>query len=185
MEQLKKKSIDEGIVKNYAELIPKEMREAIQVLSTDQRWAIYNALYFERRMNFTKIKELFKANPNTITCALRALMEGGLIIRSTRKLEDSFDNNKVFYEVSPMGEKFLTSLFEIVYPESESKAQDIPTIYDNTSSSPQNGTTYFGEPNRNSQLGLLADSKISIPHQKWDKTPTDKDRSTVSLNGVR
>lgn len=112
-----KKSIDEGIVKRYADLIPKEMRDAIQELSNNQRWAIYIALYFKNRMYFTEIKDMFKANPNTINSNLKALMMGGLAIRKTAKLKDAFDNNKVFYELSPKGQKFLTSLFEIAYPE--------------------------------------------------------------------
>lgn len=181
------KSIDEKIVKDYSEMIPNEMREAIQVLSTDQRWAIYNALYFEGQMYFSQIKELFKANSNTLTCALRALMEGGLITRSTDKLEDSFDNNKVFYKVSPMGEMFLTSLFEIVYPDPETKAkvQENTKIFVSANSSPQIVTNNCGGHNRYSQLGIVTNSKVNFVHQKWDKNPTVEGQSRASFNGVR
>lgn len=117
--EMKSKTIDDEKVEFYAKKIPIHVRDAIKELSNDKKWAVYIALYLNHQMYFNQIKDEFQANPSTMTSLLRSLVDGGLIERKVQSLNDVFNNNKVFYEVSPFGKRLLTSVFEVSYPKPE------------------------------------------------------------------
>lgn len=107
--------VNEEVVNRYLDLVPIEIREAVNALSNDQRWAVYIALTTEGHKYFTELKDQFGANPNVLTPILKALVEGGLVARRVRA-EDVGDRRKIFYEPTAMGAHLLAALYEGALP---------------------------------------------------------------------
>ncbi len=108
--------MDEHAVEHYLKQVPVEIREAVMELDTPHKWAIFIALTLDGDKYFNQLKMQFKANPNTINKALKALVESGLVARKVRQLADIGNNNKIYYTTTKLGEKLLTNLFEVVLP---------------------------------------------------------------------
>lgn len=108
--------MDEDAVQHYLNQVPVEIREAVMELDTPHKWAIYIALTVDGDKYFNQLKNHFKANPNTINNALKALVESGLVAKKVKQLADIGNTNKTYYTTTKLGEKLLTNLFEAVLP---------------------------------------------------------------------
>ncbi|WP_332449991.1 hypothetical protein [Methanoculleus sp.] len=109
--------MEQAVVEKYLNEVPYEARAAVMGLSNDLRWAVYVALVLEGRKYFSEIKDEFKANPNTIGPALKALVDSGLVTRKIARFEDFADKRKVFYEPTDLGMRLFRVLNDIAIPE--------------------------------------------------------------------
>lgn len=105
------------IVKDkYLEKIPIQIRELVKNLGDDNTLAIYGALLEHDRLGFNELKTLFHANPSQVNRALKSLIAGGLAFRRAKNVMDTDENNRIFYEISDLGQKFYDTLFDLVIP---------------------------------------------------------------------
>ena len=109
------RGINQGATDRYLDIVPLEVREAVSALSSDLRRAVYIALATEGEKYFTELKDEFGVNPNTITIALKALVDGGLVTRKIRT-GDIGDRRKVHYALTPAGSRLFAALYEITLP---------------------------------------------------------------------
>jgi len=103
------------MIEHYINEVPVEIRETVMELSSDQKWAVYLALVKEGRRNFTEMKDLFKANPNTMNLILKSLVAGGVVGRKVQ-VKDIGDRRKIYYEPTPLGFRFLNALYDVILP---------------------------------------------------------------------
>ena len=109
------RGINQGATDRYLDIVPLEVREAVSALSGDLRRAVYIALATEGEKYFTELKDEFGVNPNTITIALKALVDGGLVTRKVRT-GDIDDRRKVYYTLTPAGSRLFVALYDIALP---------------------------------------------------------------------
>lgn len=108
--------MNEEVVERYLNLVPLEIREAFNALSSDQRWAVYIALTAEGRKYFNELKEQFGANPNTMAPILKDLVNSGLVARKVQT-KDIGDRRKIYYEPTAVGTNLLTTVYDDLLPE--------------------------------------------------------------------
>ena len=106
------RGINQGATDRYRHS-PLEVREAVKVFRRSAPGGI--ALATEGEKYFTELKDEFGANPNTITIALKALVDGGLVTRKIRT-GDIGDRRKVYYALTPAGSRLFAALYEITLP---------------------------------------------------------------------
>lgn len=102
----------------YAELFPKEVREAAKSLSTDNHFAVLALLIKEEEgQSFSQIKgNLDDLHQQSISNILTQLQEGGYVVR-----KDVVDSERAFstkYEVTTLGERVLEGLLDAFEPKS-------------------------------------------------------------------
>jgi|LAHU01.1.fsa_nt_gb DNA-binding HxlR family transcriptional regulator len=108
--------MNKKVIDSYLEKMPVEIRDAVIEINSEQKWAVYLALIFNKEMYFNEIKKHFDANPNTINPILKSLVASGLIAKRVRRLEDFNDDGKVYYQATNLGEKFLAAMYDIILP---------------------------------------------------------------------
>ena len=59
--------MDQGMIEDHLRKIPVQIREVVQSLDTDEKWAVYIALLENERMSFSALRDLFEMNPSQIT----------------------------------------------------------------------------------------------------------------------
>lgn len=168
---MEKKKID-----FYLEKVPIEIRDAVVELNSDQKWAVYLALTFNKEMYFNEIKNHFNANPNTINPILKSLVASGLIAKKVKHLENIGDGGKVYYRVTRLGEKFLTAMYDIILPPIQPQ-KIIFSIPQNSltlsmsDSSTENFQNYFRKgPSEDKQISeIRIDNKeLYVEHLRFD-----------------
>ena len=108
--------MDEQVVRQYLDQVPVEVREAIMDLDTPRKWAIYIALTADGDKYFNELKKEFAANPKTLNDALKSLVASGLVAKKVKQLVDIGDTNKTYYTSTPLGERLLAGLYEVILP---------------------------------------------------------------------
>lgn len=108
--------MDKEIVDNWLRKVPIEIRIPIKKLKNDQIWAVYIALMNKNPKFYSQLEEQFKANPNELSRALKALVDGGLIDRKIEIFRDIGNPKKIFYSPTPLGIKFYDTLFDVIVP---------------------------------------------------------------------
>lgn len=126
--------MDRTTVEAYLNRVPVEIRESVMELSTDARWAVYIALTLGKEMYFNELKDTFGANPSEMDRILKSLVDGGLIAKKVRRLEDIGDRRKVYYTSTDYGEKMLNALCDVVLPPESLVKQYKPTSSDSGNS---------------------------------------------------
>lgn len=156
-------SMDQTTVEAYLNRVPVEIRESVMELSTDAKWAVYIALTLDKEMYFNELKDTFGANPREMDRILKSLVDGGLIAKKVRRLEDIGDRRKVYYKSTNYGKKMLNVLCDVVLP-----PESLVKQYKPTSSERENSWTMY--------LGNVKGS-IETDPQSWrfDQTSTQRD----------
>lgn len=108
--------MDKELVDKCLRKVPIEIRIPIKKLKNDQIWAVYIALMNKNPKFYSQLEEQFKANPNELSRALKALVDGGLIDRKAERFRDVGNAKKIFYSPTPLGIKFYDTLFDIIVP---------------------------------------------------------------------
>lgn len=108
--------MDPTVKEHYLEKIPIQIRELVKNLDDDNTLAVYSALLERDKLGFNELKTLFHANSSQINRALKSLIAGGLAFRRARNVMDTDENNRVFYEISDLGQKFYDTVFDLVIP---------------------------------------------------------------------
>ncbi len=126
--------MDRTTVEAYLNRVPVEVRESVMELSTDARWAVYIALALGEEMYFNELKDTFGANPSEMDRILKSLVDGGLIAKKVRRLEDVGDRRKVYYKSTDYGRKMLNALCDVVLPPESLVKQYKPTSSDSGNS---------------------------------------------------
>ncbi|KUG19445.1 hypothetical protein ASZ90_010832 [hydrocarbon metagenome] len=85
-------------------------------LSTDAKWAVYIALTFDEEKYFNELKEMFGANPSQMDRILKSLVDGGLIAKKVKTLDEIGDRRKIYYRSTSYGKKLLYALCDVVLP---------------------------------------------------------------------
>jgi len=119
--------MDPTVKEHYLEKIPIQIRDLVKNLDDDNTLAIYGALLERDRLGFNEIKELFHANSSQVNRALKSLIAGGLAFRRARNVMDTDENNRVYYEISDLGQKFYDTMFDLVIPSTPIVSQEIFT----------------------------------------------------------
>ncbi|WP_342678811.1 MarR family winged helix-turn-helix transcriptional regulator [Methanofollis sp. UBA420] len=117
--------MNEEVVERYLNLVPLEIREAFNALSSGQRWAVYIALTTEGQKYFNEVKEQFGANPNTMAPILKDLVNGGLVARKVQ-VKDIGDRRKIYYEPTAMGTNLFATIYEDLLPERSQQSTETP-----------------------------------------------------------
>ena len=126
--------MDRTTVEAHLNRVPVEVRESVMELSTDARWAVYIALALGEKMYFNELKDTFGANPSEMDRILKSLVDGGLIAKKVRRLEDVGDRRKVYYTSTDYGKKMLNALCDVVLPPESLVRQYKPTSSDSGNS---------------------------------------------------
>mgnify|MGYP000870730147 FL=1 len=108
--------MDQEVVDTYLDKIPVQIRELVQNLDTNEKWAVYIALLQNDRLSFGKLRDLFDMNPSQIDRILKSLVAGGIIYKRAKSLKDADDNARSYYELSALGQNFYNSMFDLVIP---------------------------------------------------------------------
>lgn len=116
--------MDPTVKDQYLEKIPIQIRDLVKNLDDDNTLAIYGALLEHDRLGFNKLKTLFHANSSQVNRALKSLLAGGLVFRRARNVMDTDENNRIYYEISELGQKFYDTMFDLVIPNNPAVSQD-------------------------------------------------------------
>ncbi len=108
--------MDQETVDTYLDKIPVQIRELVQNLDTNEKWAVYIALLQNDRMSFSELRDLFDMNPSQIDRILKSLVAGGIIYKRAKSLKDADDNARSYYELSTLGQNFYNAMFDLVIP---------------------------------------------------------------------
>ncbi len=108
--------MDQEKVKQYANMVPLEIKIPARALTTDPRWALFLFLVTNGEKRFNEIQREFDANPNDITPVLKALVGGGLVKKYAKDHESFIDNRATFYRPTKLGLKYLHALCDVVLP---------------------------------------------------------------------
>jgi DNA-binding HxlR family transcriptional regulator len=156
-------SMDRTTVEAYLSRVPVEIRESVMELSTDAKWAVYIALTLEEEMYFNELKDTFGANPREMDRILKSLVDGGLVAKKVRTLEDIGDRRKVYYRSTDYGKKVLSALCDVALPPESLIKQYKPT-------SSERGDCWTMYP------GTVKGSSETDPENwKFDQTPPRRD----------
>jgi DNA-binding PadR family transcriptional regulator len=104
------------IVKKYNEKIPSQIIELVENLDTDKKWAVFIALVENEHMYFSRMKDLFDANPSELDRILKSLVSSGLIVKRIADIRGIEDNKRTYYEITSLGQKFFDSTFDLFIP---------------------------------------------------------------------
>lgn len=126
--------MDRTVVEAHLNRVPVEVRESVMELSSDARWAVYIALALGEEMYFNELKDTFGANPSEMDRILKSLVDGGLIAKKVRRLEDVGDRRKVYYTATDYGKRMLNALCDVVLPPESLVGQYKPTSSDSGAS---------------------------------------------------
>ena len=108
--------VDQEVVDTYLNKIPVQIREIVQNLDTNEKWAVYIALLQNDRMSFSELRDLFGMNPSQIDRILKSLIAGGVIYKRAKSFKDVDDNARSYYELSVLGQDFYHAMFDLVIP---------------------------------------------------------------------
>jgi len=108
--------MNQETVDTYLDKIPVRIRELVQNLDTNEKWAVYIALLQNERMSFSELRDLFGMNPSQIDRILKSLVAGGIIYKRAKSLKDADDNARSYYELSTLGQDFYNAMFDLVIP---------------------------------------------------------------------
>lgn len=89
--------MDQKMIEDHLCKIPVQIREVVQSLDTDEKWAVYIALLENERMSFNALRDLFEMNPSQITRILKALALGGIVVKRAKSLRDVDDSARSYY----------------------------------------------------------------------------------------
>ncbi|HII80594.1 MAG TPA: winged helix-turn-helix transcriptional regulator [Methanosarcina sp.] len=155
--------MDRTVVEAHLNRVPIEVRESVMELSTDARWAVYIALALGEEMYFNELKDTFGANPSEMDRILKSLVDGGLIAKKVRRLEDVGDRRRVHYTSTDYGKKMLNALCDVVLP-----PESLVRQYKPTSSDSENSCTMH--------TGTVNGSGETDPENwRFDRTPAGRD----------
>jgi DNA-binding HxlR family transcriptional regulator len=153
--------MDRTVVEAHLNRVPVEVRESVMELSSDARWAVYIALALGEEMYFNELKETFGANPSEMDRILKSLVDGGLIAKKVRRLEDVGDRRKVYYTSTDYGKRMLNALCGVVLPPESLVRQYKPTSSDSGTSCTMHTGTVKG--------------KTDPENWRFDRTPAGRD----------
>lgn len=108
--------MDNEKMKNYLDLVPPEIRDAVSGLHDDKHWAVYIALLENGETNFSSLKEEFDLKSTQVVRILRDLGDAGLVAQYTPDLKEVDNRARSFYKVTPIGLDFIESLMEQFLP---------------------------------------------------------------------
>jgi DNA-binding HxlR family transcriptional regulator len=104
------------VVESYLTKIPVQIRELVQNLDTNEKWAVYIALLQNDKMSFSELRDLFDMNPSQIDRILKSLVAGGIIYKRAKSLKEADDSARSYYELSTLGQNFYNVMFDLVIP---------------------------------------------------------------------
>ncbi len=159
--------MDQTAMETYLNRVPVEVRKSVMELSTDAKWAVYIALTLDKEMYFNELKETFGANPREMDRILKSLIDGGLIAKKVRALEDIGDRRRVYYRSTNYGEKMLNALCDVVLPPGS-----LIEHYKSTSSEKENCWTVC-------QGAVKRSSETDPENWRFGQTPTRRDAFTT------
>ena len=113
---LRYQGMDQKMIEDHLCKIPVQIREVVQSLDTDEKWAVYIALLENERMSFSALRDLFEMNPSQITRILKALVLGGIVVKRAKSLRDVDDSARSYYELTRLGQDFYSATFDLVIP---------------------------------------------------------------------
>jgi DNA-binding HxlR family transcriptional regulator len=97
------------VIKEYADEIPKEVRDVINGLSEDIRMAIIVGLLKNEKVTFTELKKLFDLNSSSLSYHLSLMQDGGLVDNIVDLKE-----SRSYYKATDIARLVLESLSNIV-----------------------------------------------------------------------
>ncbi len=161
--------MDQIVMEAYLNRVPVEIRESVMELSTDAKWAVYIALTLEKEMYFNELKDTFVANPREMDRILKSLIDGGLIAKKVRTLEDIDDRRKVYYKSTDYGKKVLNALCDVVLP-----PENLIKYYKSTSS--ERANNWITPP-----VTVRRGSETDPQNWRFDQTPAQRDTFDTKL----
>jgi DNA-binding HxlR family transcriptional regulator len=103
--------MNQDIVVNYLNELPRELVKAVNPLSNNKELALYVCILKEGPFRFNELREKFKAHQQELSSALNSLMIAGLVERKTEISEDSFAEIN-YYSASTLGESMMRSMIK-------------------------------------------------------------------------
>jgi len=104
------------VIESYLNYAPIQMRELVQSLDTNEKWAVYAAILQNDKRSFSELRDLFDMNPSQIDRILKSLIAGGIIFKRAKSIKDVDDNARSYYELSTLGQNFYNAMFDLIIP---------------------------------------------------------------------